>query len=408
MNLSDSSLGLPKKYRYPGLISEKLLGLIFQKSGINGELIVQFSHDSQSFGNGLPSAKIWPPTFFRLMHLLSRADYNIGDFYKKGYWYCSSENLYDVLKILSASDRSMFALIFRFFRGANFFRDILLYSLFPHRVRSNISLHYDTDPEFMRLILGSGLIYTCAFFENDGSTLEEAQRRKIDLVGKRLDLRPNEMVLDLGCGWGAAASILSQEYGCHITGISIAKGQIEYARINSSSNTKFIHSDYVYFAPNQQFDKVYSIGMLEHIGKYKHHQFFSKIREILKNDGVALVHSIVRDRPGITNSWIDKEIFPGAYIPSLSEILASVEKSGLVVVNIFAHSSENYFKTLREWHNRFIENKNSLRQIMKRDLSDEEAEEVIRTWEFYLCGSRLPFDKEREVCKNFQIILRKR
>jgi cyclopropane-fatty-acyl-phospholipid synthase len=397
-----------KGYCFPSRASESLIELAFQSANLQGALTLQLAKRNVICGSGASVATIFPPTLTRFLFLFTRADYNIGSFYTKGYWDCRPDELYDALRVLSSARTSAFSKAFSFFCRANLVRDVLLYGIFPFLVRRKIAAHYDTNPEFMKLILGDELIYTCAFFDSITDSLESAQHRKIELVGERLALKPNDQVLELGCGWGTAASILSAKHGVSITALSISGEQINHARNRYGRDVNFIHSDYIKYEPDKKYDKVYSIGMLEHIGKFKHRQYFGAISSLLRTDGVALVHSIVRDSPGTTNAWIDKEVFPGAYIPSYSEILSAAEQSGLIVENIYTHGPSNYYNTLKRWHKNFLRNRSAARLILAREMPDAKTEEILRMWDFYLCVSQLSFEEPGGACRNIQITLRKR
>jgi cyclopropane-fatty-acyl-phospholipid synthase len=339
--------------------------------------------------------------------MLIRPDYRVPSFYTKGYWCCESGKLYEFLEILITEKTSPLHTWFRLFNRSPI-RDNVIYRLFPLKVKENIASHYNTSPEFMKLILGERLEYTCAFFDEAHPTLDSAQRNKIETIICRLHLSSEHRLLDLGCGWGQIAEAIAQKTGASVTGVNISKKQIEFAdRHRSSERLQFILSDYEGFQPGHKFDRIYSIGMLEHVGRGLWGNYFGKISELLAPQGRALVHCIVRRRPGSTNSWIDDQVFPGAYIPQLSEIIEYIDTSGLLLERVFAHDRSNYFETLLAWARNFHGNEQELRRVLVSDgLSEPDIETIMRIWEFYLHGSRLAFNEKNGYCYNVQILLR--
>ena len=189
----------------------------------------------------------------------------------------------------------------------------------------------------------------------------------LNKVIERLSLSSSDNVLDLGCGWGQIAEIIANDIGCPITGVNITPGQIQFAESVKSKLTKFINCDYMKFEPETTFDKIYSIGMLEHVGKNKHNEYFTKLKSLVKISGTALIHCIVRKEDGSTNSWIDDVVFPGSYVPKASEVMEAIEKSGLTTLQVYSHKSENYYKTLLCWEQNFRNNYNQLLEIMRRN-----------------------------------------
>ncbi|MCG6207327.1 cyclopropane-fatty-acyl-phospholipid synthase family protein [Rhodopseudomonas sp. HC1] len=259
----------------------------------------------------------------------------------------------------------------------------------------------------MRLILGRNLEYTCAFFESPVMTLEAAQENKIRKVIDRLQLAEGQTILDIGCGWGQVAEEISRRTKAKITAISISDEQIKFAQRSSSSDlVSFVASAFERFQPDAKYDRIYSIGMLEHVGRGRLESYFSKISSLLADNGLALIHCIVKTEAGSTNSWIDREVFPGAYIPRLSEVIHNFERSSLKVMDIYIHGSDNYFRTLSAWVDNLYRNEASLREILLANLPRRDADRILRTWEFYLQGSRLAFRDHGRSCYNVHIVVR--
>jgi cyclopropane-fatty-acyl-phospholipid synthase len=395
------------EYVYPAKWTERLITGVFATSVEEGTLGLQFKDKIVEVGSGKYVCTIAPPSLLRFIRLLLRPDYRLPSYFTKGFWCCEKGKLYDFLKLLITQRNSPLHRWFHFFNRSPI-RDRVVYRLFPLKVKENIALHYNTSPEFMKLILGRRLVYTCAFFDENHASLEAAQENKINKIVERLNLSSEHRVLDMGCGWGQIAEAIAEKVGARVTGINLAENQIEFAKRKQCSDLlDFILTDYQSFSVNSKFDRIYSIGMLEHIGRGLLGDYFKKISELIAPGGRALVHCIVRRRQGSTNSWIDNEVFPGAYIPELSDIIERIDRSDLRVEQIFTHDESNYFQTLQAWTDNFYKNERELKNILSGAVPHADVETIMRIWEFYLHGSRLVFDDKSGYCYNIQILLRR-
>lgn len=269
------------------------------------------------------------------------------------------------------------------------------------RSRKNVAHHYDIGNDFYRLFLDEDMQYSCAYFTNRNDTLEQAQRAKCELIAKKLLVRPDHSVLEIGCGWGELSICLAQSTGAHIEGITLAKQQLNVAKkrigtLDLAAQIDFRLEDYR--TTTGTYDRIVSVGMFEHVGVPHYKTYFEQVARLLDDNGVALIHTIGRpDSKGITNPWIAKYIFPGGYIPALSEILPHIERAGLIVTDIEVLRL-HYGETLRDWHRRFLLNTEKIKQ--------EHGEIFFRMWNFYLVASELSF---RHGLHNvFQIQLAKR
>jgi cyclopropane-fatty-acyl-phospholipid synthase len=267
------------------------------------------------------------------------------------------------------------------------------------RARRNVAHHYDLNGRLYSLFLDRDRQYSCAYFPNGDETLEAAQAAKKRHIAAKLKLdRPGLTVLDIGCGWGGMALTLARDYGAEVTGITLSEEQLHEARARATAEglddrVSFELMDYR--NTNQQFDRIVSVGMFEHVGIPNYPEFFKIIKRSLKPDGVALVHSIGRlEGPSATNQWIAKYIFPGGYSPALSEVLGPVEKSGLVTTDIEILRL-HYAKTLAHWRFRFAANRDAITTLYD--------ERFCRMFEFYLAVSELSFRVGDHM--NFQIQL---
>jgi cyclopropane-fatty-acyl-phospholipid synthase len=268
----------------------------------------------------------------------------------------------------------------------------------PRRARRNVAHHYDLGDELYALFLDDDWQYSCAYFEHDNQTLEEAQLAKKRHIAAKLAIEPGQSVLDIGCGWGGLGLYLARVAGADVTGVTLSKEQLETANRRAlesglSDHAQFELQDYRNL--QGRFDRIVSVGMFEHVGVNYYRQFFEKIASCLNDEGIALLHTIGRtDGPGATSPWVDKYIFPGGYIPGLSEIIPHIERAGLMVIDIEVLRL-HYAKTLQVWADRFEANREKAKAMYD--------ERFCRMWEFYLRGARYVFLYEHHVVWQIQL-----
>ena len=266
------------------------------------------------------------------------------------------------------------------------------------RARANVAHHYDLSNELYELFLDDGLNYSCAYFTSPDQTLEEAQANKLRHIAAKLDLRPGQRVLDIGSGWGAMALFLAEATDVEVLGVTLSAPQLELARERAKQRgledrVRFELMDYR--SISGAFDRVVSIGMFEHVGYGNHLEFFTKLSELLSDDGVALLHSIGRSGPpGAVMPWLRKYIFPGSYIPALSETFAAVELSGLRVTDLEI-LRRHYAETLLHWEKRFQENRQQVAELFD--------ERFCRMWEFYLSAVEVGFRYGKQMVFQMQV-----
>jgi cyclopropane-fatty-acyl-phospholipid synthase len=254
------------------------------------------------------------------------------------------------------------------------------------RAKRNVAHHYDLSDELYEYFLSADRQYSCAYFPTGTESLEEAQQRKLVHIGAKLLLRPGLKVLDIGSGWGGLGLFLARASNADVTGVTLSEEQLVVARKRAAAaglanKLQFHLRDYR--DERDTYDRIVSIGMFEHVGVRYYDQFFCKMRELLKEDGVALLHSIGRmSGPGTTNPWIRKYIFPGGYAPALSEVFAALELAGLWVTDVEILRL-HYANTLREWSRRFAEHRQQVQELYD--------ERFCRMWEFYLAVSEIAF-----------------
>jgi cyclopropane-fatty-acyl-phospholipid synthase len=267
--------------------------------------------------------------------------------------------------------------------------------------RRNVQHHYDLSLDLYRRFLDSDLQYSCAYFTHPGMSLEEAQAAKKAHLAAKLQLSAGHRVLDVGCGWGGLALELARHHPVRVTGVTLSTDQLTTSRARADAaglaqRAQFQLVDYR--DVEGPYDRIISVGMLEHVGAPNLRSYFQHIRRLLADDGVAVIHAIgSRAPPGVTQPFIRKHIFPGGYIPSLSEVMASIEKAGLWATDIEILRL-HYAETVRHWRERFLQERSAI-----ADLYDER---FCRMWEIYLCMSELAFRYLN--CMVFQIQLTRR
>ena len=269
------------------------------------------------------------------------------------------------------------------------------------RARRNVAHHYDLDDRLYSLFLDADRQYSCAYFETPDQSLDDAQLAKRRHLAAKLLTQTGQRVLDVGCGWGGLALYLAENCGAQVTGITLSEHQLAAARARAAekglaASVDFRLQDYREVAG--PFDRIVSVGMFEHVGVGFYDEFFRKCRAALADDGVMLLHAIGRSEgPGVTNPWIGKYIFPGGYIPALSEVLPAVERAGLLVTDIEILRL-HYAETLKAWRQRFLAHRDEVERIYDR--------RFVRMWEFYLAASEMAFREQGLMV--FQMQLTKR
>lgn len=269
------------------------------------------------------------------------------------------------------------------------------------RARRNVAHHYDIDGRLYDLFLDADRQYSCAYFEAPGASLEEAQLAKKRHLAAKLLIEPDQHVLDIGCGWGGLSLYLATICNAQVTGVTLSQEQLALgqSRVRAQGLTHRIDLRLQdYRDVKEPFDRIVSVGMFEHVGVGFYESYFRKIADMLSDDGVALIHTIGRTgKPDATNPWIDKYIFPGGYIPAMSEVLPAIERAGLIVTDIEVLQL-HYAHTLRQWRERFMAQRDKAKELYD--------ERFCRMWEFYLAGSEACFALGQHV--NFQFQLTKR
>ena len=310
----------------------------------------------------------------------------LGEAYMDGSVIVERGSIADVLAVLLRQDRvavPYFAWLPHFLRYL--FRRLQQFN--PRsRARNNVAHHYDLDGRLYSLFLDGDQQYSCAYFESAGQSLDDAQLAKKRHLAAKLRLKPGATVLDIGCGWGGLGLYLAEIARACVTGITLSHEQYRRAQNRALERGRTRDATFRlvdYRDVDGRFDRIVSVGMFEHVGVGFYDKFFDKCAQLLAEDGFALLHTIGRSGPpGITNPWIAKYIFPGGYIPALSEVLRAVERAQLIVTDVEILQL-HYAETLRAWRERFLAHRDEAERLYDR--------RFVRMWEFYLACSEMAF-----------------
>ncbi|BCJ90837.1 replicative DNA helicase [Terrihabitans soli] len=331
--------------------------------------------------------------------LLFDPDLKLGELYMDGRLIVEEGSIYDFLETVLTNLHNrpypLFSRILYRIRGA-----LRRFAQMNRgaRATANVAHHYDLDAGLYDLFLDSDRQYSCAYFEHPHRSLEEAQIAKKRHIAAKLAVEPGHSVLDIGCGWGGLGLYLADVAGADVTGITLSQEQYKIARQRAidrwlQNKVEFRIEDYR--ETQGTFDRIVSVGMFEHVGVPYYDTYFKHCARLLDENGVMLLHTIGRtSAPGATNPWIAKYIFPGGYIPNLSEIIPSITKAGLLVTDIEVLRL-HYADTLRAWRERFLFNKAKAEALYDA--------RFVRMWEFYLGSCEASFRCGDDVVYQIQI-----
>tara|TARA_B100001057_G_scaffold497064_1_gene600196 strand:- start:159 stop:1352 length:1194 start_codon:yes stop_codon:yes gene_type:complete len=332
--------------------------------------------------------------------LLLHPDLYFGEGYTEGTIIFEKGDLTSFLNLalenIGRNELNKFSEILNKFRGS--YRYLTNFN-FIKKSKMNVAHHYDISDDLYFLFLDPLKQYSCAYFKNENDTLEEAQKNKINHIIKKLNIKPNQKVLDIGSGWGSLAIEIAKSSRCNVTGITLSENQYNYSKkkakeLNLDNQVNFQMIDYRQIQ-NEKFDRVVSVGMFEHVGRKFYKKFFNKVNELLKDNGLALIHTIGSiNPPRNPHPWITKYIFPGGYTPSLSEVAGPIEQSGLIISDLEVLKM-HYAHTLRNWKERFKSNKDKVLTMFD--------ERFFRMFEFYLSSCEAAFKYGDQVVYQFQL-----
>ena len=380
------------------MLLARFLNKIFKKDGF-----ILIDADKKKYIIGEPKKR--EPITIKLLDkklhykLLINPDLYFGEAYTDGSLQIENADITEFLDIalmnIGRNEYNYISYLMNRLRGS--YRYLTNFN-FIKKSKMNVSHHYDISDDLYDLFLDPKRQYSCAYFKNENDDLETAQNNKIQHIIKKLNIKKDQKVLDIGCGWGGLALEIARKTDCEVTGITLSENQLKYAtqkakELNLDNQVKFKLIDYREL--NEKFDRIVSVGMFEHVGRKFYKKFFKQVERLLKDDGVSLIHTIGSVMPPRDpHPWITKYIFPGGYTPSLSEVTKPVEKAGLVVSDIEVLKL-HYSYTLKNWKLNCLKNKEKIIKMFD--------EKFFRMWEFYLAGCEMAFKWGDQVVYQFQL-----
>ncbi len=335
---------------------------------------------------------------FSEIKMMINPSLHFGESYMNGSLILEEGNIHDLLKLIfinigSNTDHW----VMKVDRVIRAIRNKIVSSNYIVKSKNNVAHHYDLSDKLYDLFLDKDRQYSCAYFNSPNDTLEQAQMNKKELIAKKLLLEEDQNVLDIGSGWGGMASYLSKRSNVNVKGVTLSEEQFAFSKqrkINESLD-KVEYALQDYRKVEESYDRIVSVGMFEHVGTPHYQEFFNKVYELLNEKGVALIHTIGRiDQPTTNDAWIEKYIFPGGYIPALSEVMQRVEKSGLITTDIQVLKF-HYAETLKRWRYNFYDNLDKVKELYD--------EKFCRMWDFYLSSSQASFEESTLVIYQLQL-----
>jgi len=367
----------------------RLLDRLLARTIRTGGLEVKWSDGAVSYygGGGEPFARLAFLDAAAETAILKNPELGLGEAYMEGTLTFPDDTLADFMLLLNENWTT--------FRSIPWMRALSQVRRVGQRIlenndvlhaRRNVAHHYDLDERLYRLFLDSDMQYSCGHFATPETGLEEAQLAKKQHIAAKLALKPGQKVLDVGSGWGGLGIYLAEATGVDVTGVTLSKEQHRVSNQRArergvASHARFELRDYR--SLDREFDRIVSVGMFEHVGAKHYPEFFETCRRLLKPDGVMLLHTIGRQGPGgSTNPFLAKYIFPGGYIPAVSEVVAPIENAGLLLTDMEI-LRVHYAETLKAWRERFRAHWDEAIAIYD--------ERFCRMWDFYLAGSEAAF-----------------
>ena len=362
--------------------------------------IIDHKNKKYFFGNGDKFCKIRLSNKSIEYKLFCNPSLHLGEGYMNKEFIIEEGSLDDFLSIITASyyDFIKNNSIFKVYESlTSFFKPLQQINKIVQS-KKNVAHHYDLNEDLYRLFLDKDMQYSCAYFHNSNINLDQAQLDKKQHIIKKLQIKADMKVLDIGCGWGGMALQIAKDTGAKVKGITLSENQIETAKkraFEEGLNEKVTFALQDYRDESNEYDRIVSVGMFEHVGVNYFPTFLSKTYKILKDSGIFLLHTIGQiTEPSATSSWMRKYIFPGGYIPSLSEILRVSEQQNIMIADIEILRL-HYAHTLEHWHKNTMQNKDKIINMFD--------ERFLRMWEFYLLISKYSFINMGNVVFQIQI-----
>lgn len=373
------------------MLKKEFYSFLFKESFGNLPVEVQFWDGSiEKIGGNNSDIKVVIRKPIKISKIMSNASLALGEAYMNGdILVYSSKYKRPLEKLITAAYESADS----FMKNKHLIHKLKIQNHTENDDKHDIQKHYDLGNDFYKLWLDETMTYSCAYFANENSSLKEAQINKVDHILKKLDPKPNNTLLDIGCGWGTLMLMATKKYGLRTVGITLSEEQFNYLndiiyKEHLEDRAQVLLCDYRELK-HEPFDYVTSVGMFEHVGKKNLGMYFKYISKYLVKDGVALIHGITRQQGGATNAWINKYIFPGGYIPGLVENINHIINSGLQVFDLES-LRRHYKQTIDMWDDNF----NDKRKIIEKKINDSSKYNIsgykfARMWDLYLqaCGA---------------------
>ena len=383
------------------MVWQRALDLILRRMLRKGSLEVRYPDgSSHRYGDGTgQSLRVQLHDIATVRHLVANPELALGEAYMNGTLTIENDDIQGFLGLI-VDNRDDAPRVFwqRFLIKARIALRRFSQNNAALRSRRNVAHHYDLSGALYDLFLDADRQYSCAYFRDPADTLEQAQANKKHHIARKLRITPGMRVLDIGCGWGGMARTLARDYGAKVLGITLSEQQYDYAvettrQEGLSDQVSFQLCDYRNVSGT--FDRIVSVGMFEHVGLPHYNTYFDTIRDRLTLDGIALVHTIGwTGPPDATNPWIAKYIFPGGYVPTMSEVMKAIEIARLWPADVECWRL-HYAYTLRHWWDRFNDNQDAV-----CDLFDDR---FVRMWRFYLAACEQTFRHGRQAVFQFQV-----
>ncbi len=378
------------------MITKSLLGKIIKVGNLtwispNGEL------NTYGDGSGEP-IRIRTTNSFSELKLLLDPSVHFGESYMNGSLIVEEGQIHDFLKLIFLNTSSEIDhWVMKLSKIVRIIQNKIRTNNYISKSKHNVAHHYDLSDKLYELFLDPDRQYSCAYFNSPNDTLEQAQINKKELISKKLILEEGQSVLDIGCGWGGMAAHIYKKSNASVVGVTLSEEQYAYAN-QRKINEKLDKVEYRlqdYRNVNESYDRIVSVGMFEHVGTSHYQEFFNKVHDLLNDTGVALIHTIGRlTEPTNNDPWIEKYIFPGGYIPALSETMSRVEKSGLTLADVQVLKF-HYAETLKRWRYNFYDNIDKVKELYD--------EKFCRMWDFYLSSSQASFEEAGLVVFQLQL-----
>jgi cyclopropane-fatty-acyl-phospholipid synthase len=377
-----------------------MLGSLFKKILKKGHLVwikpngLDFEYGDKT---GTP-IKMRTTNDFSEIKMMMNPSLHFGESYMNGSLILEEGSIHDLLKLIFINiGLNTDHWVMKVDKVIRAIRNKIVSSNYIVKSKNNVAHHYDLSDKLYELFLDKDRQYSCAYFNSPNDTLEQAQMNKKELIAKKLLLEEDQNVLDIGSGWGGMASYLSKRSNVNVKGVTLSEEQFAFSKqrkINESLD-KVEYALQDYRKVEESYDRIVSVGMFEHVGTPHYQEFFNKVYELLNEKGVALIHTIGRiDQPTTNDAWIEKYIFPGGYIPALSEVMQRVEKSGLITTDIQVLKF-HYAETLKRWRYNFYDNLDKVKELYD--------EKFCRMWDFYLSSSQASFEESTLVIYQLQL-----